>query len=47
VIIDKHGVQNHKFKPGQHNIAVKVVDNDGLDTLEVIKLKVNGRVERG
>jgi DNA modification methylase len=27
-------------------IAVKVVDNDGLENMEVIKLKVNGKVER-
>jgi len=46
VIIDKQGKQIQKFKPGQHNIAVKVVDNDGLDNIEVIKLKVNGEVER-
>ncbi len=42
VIIDKHGIQRHKFKPGIHHIAVKVVDNDGLDAIEVVKLKVNG-----
>jgi hypothetical protein len=42
VIIDKQGVQRHKFKPGIHNIAVKVVDNDGLEAMEVVKLKVNG-----
>ena len=47
VIIDKEGVQTHKFKPGTHHIAVKVVDNDGLDNIEVVKLKVNGTVERG
>lgn len=46
VIIDKAGKQHFKFKPGQHNIAVKVVDNDGLDNIEVIKLKVNGTIER-
>ena len=34
------------FKAGTHNIAVKVVDNDGLDSVEVIRLKVNGGVER-
>lgn len=42
VIIDKHGIQSYKFKPGLHNIGVKVVDNDGLDNIEIIKLKVNG-----
>jgi len=47
VLLDKTGSQKHKFKPGQHNIAVKVVDNDGLDAVEVIRLKVNGVVEKG
>jgi DNA modification methylase len=46
VIIDKQGKQHYKFKPGQHTIAVKVVDNDGLDNIELIRLKVNGTVER-
>lgn len=46
VIIDKEGKQQHKIKPGLHNIAVKVVDNEGLDNIEIIKLKVNGTVER-
>lgn len=46
VIIDKQGTQRHKFKPGTHNIAVKVVDNEGLDNIEVVKLKVNGTIER-
>ena len=45
VIIDKEGHQTHKFKPGTHSIAVMVVDNDGLDNLEVIRLKVNGTIE--
>ena len=47
VIIDKEGKQRTKLKAGLHNIAVKVVDNDGLESIEVIKLKVNGTVERG
>lgn len=46
ILIDKEGKQKFKFKAGLHNIAVKVVDNDGLDNIEVIKLKVNGTVER-
>ncbi|MFA7290434.1 MAG: hypothetical protein WC055_16280 [Melioribacteraceae bacterium] len=37
---------NNKFKPGTHNIAVKVVDNEGLEAIEIIKIKVNGLVER-
>ena len=46
IIIDKQGTQRHKFKAGVHNIAVKVVDNEGLDGIEIVKLKVNGTVER-
>jgi hypothetical protein len=44
-MIDKEGKQRAKFKAGLHNIAVKVIDNDGLENVEVIKLKVNGKVE--
>jgi DNA modification methylase len=47
IIIDKIGEQVHKFKAGLHNIAIKVVDNDGLDNIEIVKLKVNGTIERG
>ncbi len=47
ILIDKEGKQLYKFKAGLHHIAVKVVDNDGLDNIEVIKLKVNGTIERG
>jgi len=46
VMIDKEGRQTAKLKAGFHNIAVKVVDNDGLESMEVVKLKVNGEVER-
>lgn len=46
VILDKTGKQNYKFKPGTHTIAVKAVDSEGLEALEIIKLKVNGVVER-
>lgn len=46
-LLDKTGTATHKFKPGQHSIACKVVDNDGLENVEVVKLKVNGVVERG
>jgi hypothetical protein len=34
------------LKTGTHNIAVKVVDNDGLENMEIIKLKINGVVEQ-
>ncbi len=46
ILLDKTGVQTFKFKAGLHQIAVKVIDNDGLENIEIIKLKVNGIVER-
>jgi site-specific DNA-methyltransferase (adenine-specific) len=46
VIMDKDGKQLVSLKPGAHTIAVKVVDNDGLENIEVIKLKINGELER-
>ena len=46
VIIDKEGKQILTLKAGTHNIAVKVVDNDGLENTEVIALKINGDVEK-
>jgi len=46
VIIDKEGRQSHTFKAGVHTIAVKVVDNEGLESIETVRLKVNGVVEK-
>jgi DNA modification methylase len=45
VMIDKEGKQIVKLRAGEHSIAVKVVDNDGLENVENIRLKVNGTVE--
>ncbi len=44
VLIDKEGKQTHSFKAGTHSIAVKAVDNDGLDSVETLRLKINGTV---
>jgi hypothetical protein len=46
VIIDKKGKQSHTFEAGVHTIAVKVVDNEGLESIETVKLKVNGVVKK-
>ena len=46
VIIDKGGRQQHKLNAGLHHVAVKAVDNDGLENVETIKLKVNGVIEQ-
>lgn len=45
ILIDKTGKQIFKFKAGLHKIAVKTVDSEGLECIEVLKLKVNGTVE--
>ena len=46
IYFDKDGKQTHKFKAGTHEIAVKVVDNEGLENIEIVKLKVNGTIQR-
>jgi DNA modification methylase len=46
VIMDKEGKQIIVLKNGTHNIAVKVVDNDGLENIEIIKLRINGGINR-
>jgi len=46
ILLDKEGKQTISLKTGTHSIAVKVVDNDGLENIEVVRLKVNGVVEK-
>jgi DNA modification methylase len=46
VIIDKKGKIEYSFPPGEYNIACKAVDADGLEIIEVVKLRVNGFVVR-
>jgi DNA modification methylase len=45
ILFDKTGNQTWKFKAGLHEIAVKVIDNEGLENIEIVKLKVNGKIE--
>ena len=45
IMLDKDGKQTHKFKPGYHIIAVKVVDNEGLEAVEAVKVKINGEIK--
>jgi hypothetical protein len=45
IIIDKSGKHTHTFKAGVYTVAVKVVDNEGLESIETIQLKVNGGVK--
>jgi DNA modification methylase len=47
ILIDKTGKQKHAFKAGNYQIAVKVVDNEGIESIEMIKLKTNGVLEMG
>lgn len=46
VMLDKEGIQLQKFKPGAYNIAVKVIDNEGIENIETVKLKINGMIEK-
>jgi len=46
VIIDKEGKQILTLNVGVHTIAVKVIDNDGLENTELIQLKINDVVEK-
>ena len=46
VFTDKEGRQTHTFKAGVYTIAVKAVDNDGLESVETVRLKVNGVVKK-
>jgi DNA modification methylase len=46
IIRDTEGKQQKHLKAGIYHIAVKAVDNNGLESIEILKLKVNGSVER-
>jgi len=45
ILLDKDGIQKYKFAAGSYSIAVKVIDNEGLENIEIIKLKINGVVQ--
>jgi DNA modification methylase len=47
ILIDKTGEQKHAFKAGNYQIAVKVVDNEGIESIEMIALKTNGVLDMG
>jgi DNA modification methylase len=46
VIRETEGKQRYKFKSGSHRIAVKVIDNEGLEGVEVFTLTLNGHAKR-
>jgi len=46
ILRDTQGKQTKTFKAGEYKIAVKVIDNEGLENTEIIKLKVNGKIEK-
>jgi len=45
IVIDKTGVQEKKFKEGEHNIAVQAVDKKGLSGSDKLKIKVAGKTK--
>ncbi|MDR3183436.1 MAG: hypothetical protein LBT89_11080, partial [Planctomycetaceae bacterium] len=46
VLRETEGRVRYKFKSGSHCIAVKVIDNEGIEGLEVFTLNLNGKVKR-
>jgi len=46
ILLDKTGKQSYLFKAGEHKIGVKVVHNEGLENIQIIKLKINGETQR-
>ncbi len=46
VIMDKTGIQRAKFRAGAYTIAVKAVGSEGLENTELVRLKLNGTIER-
>lgn len=42
LLLNKTGKCVYAFQAGIHHIAVKVVDNDGLESIAVVKIKING-----
>jgi hypothetical protein len=44
VIRDLVGKCSHKFSAGSYNIAVRGIDNEGLENIETKTLKVNGNI---
>ncbi|MCL1826921.1 MAG: hypothetical protein FWG20_02670 [Candidatus Cloacimonetes bacterium] len=46
IMRDTTGKVERAFAPGEYNIACKVVDADGLENVEIVKLRVNGFVLR-
>ena len=41
VLLDKEGQQQQKFAPGKHTVGVKVVDSDGLETIETLQFELH------
>ena len=46
VMIDYEGKQTRSFNAGEHLVAIKAVDNNGLESIETFKIKVNGVVKK-
>jgi DNA modification methylase len=46
VLRDETGKQIIRLESGVHYIACKIVDNDGLENIDVIKLTVNGELRK-
>ncbi|MDR0613673.1 MAG: hypothetical protein LBG45_09425 [Dysgonamonadaceae bacterium] len=43
IIMDKEGILEKKFEEGEHNVAVKAVDKQGLSGMDKVKIKVKDK----
>jgi hypothetical protein len=46
IIMDREGKQIKNLQAGKYNIAVKAVDINGLESMDVFQLKINGMAKR-
>ena len=43
---DTEGIQRYAFSSGNHSVGIKCVDEEGLECLEIVNLRINGVVEK-
>jgi site-specific DNA-methyltransferase (adenine-specific) len=46
IMLEIKGVVEQSFSSGEHIIACKIIDKEGLENIETLKLKVNGVVKK-
>ena len=44
---DAKGIQRYAFSSGSHSVGIKCVDEEGLECLEIVNLRINGVTDGG